>query len=112
MYERVFAQLNRRSFRAYKTLVPSRSKIAPASRRKSSHSGPPVPDERFKLKPLRADFPIGKIGPSDAAVDTFLDAVSAFGERDRVISFRLIQLQMASNTAFQAPQNDVAVLLG
>ena len=48
--------------------------------------GPPIPDERFKLKPLRADFPIGKIGTSDAAVDTFLDAVSAF-ERERIIIY-------------------------
>ena len=40
--------------------------------------GPPIPDEPFKLKPQRADFPIGKIGTSDAALDNFLDAVMAF----------------------------------
>jgi hypothetical protein len=31
--------------------------------------GPPIPDEPFKLRPLKADFPIGKIGTSDGAVD-------------------------------------------
>ena len=33
--------------------------------------GPPIPDEPFKLRPQRADFPIGKIGTSDAALDNF-----------------------------------------
>jgi integrase len=50
--------------------------------------GPPIPDEPFKLKPQRADFPIGKIGTSDAALDNFLDAVMAFDERERIILYR------------------------
>ena len=48
-----------------------------------SNRGPPIPDEPFKVKPQRADFPIGKIGTSDAALDNFLDAVMAFDERER-----------------------------
>lgn len=48
--------------------------------------GAPIPDERFKLKPHEVDLPIGKIGTSDGAVDTFLDAVTAF-ERERVIIY-------------------------
>ena len=50
--------------------------------------GPPIPDEPFKVKPQRADFPIGKIGTSDAALDNFLDAVMAFDERERIILYR------------------------
>ena len=48
--------------------------------------GAPIPDEPFKLKPLKADFPIGKIGTGDGAFDTFLDGVMAF-ERERVIIY-------------------------
>lgn len=48
--------------------------------------GPPIPDEPFTLKPQRTDFPIAKIGTSDGAIDTWLDAVSAF-ERERVIIY-------------------------
>ena len=40
--------------------------------------GPPIPDEPFKLKPLRADFPINKIGTSDATLDSFIEAVMEF----------------------------------
>ena len=50
--------------------------------------GPPIPDEPFKVKPQRADFPIGKIGTSYAALDNFLDAVMAFDERERIILYR------------------------
>ena len=50
--------------------------------------GPPIRDEPIKLKPQRADFPIGKIGTSDAALDNFLDAVMAFDERERIILYR------------------------
>jgi integrase len=47
----------------------------------------PIPEPKITLPLLRADFPIGKIGTSDGAVDTFLDAVSVF-ERERVIVYR------------------------
>jgi hypothetical protein len=37
----------------------------------------------YTLKPQRVDLPIDKIGSSDAALDTFLDAVLSF-PRERV----------------------------
>lgn len=47
--------------------------------------GAPIPDEPFKLKPLKADFPANKISP-DATLDSYIEAVMEF-ERERVIIY-------------------------
>lgn len=66
--------------------------------------GPPIQEQKYTLKPLRADFNIGKIGTSDAALDNFLDGVMAFDERERVIVYRDpttdgLQLRLGRRTA-------------
>jgi integrase len=87
MYEGVVAQLNRGAFVRTKHIPHPFLESGPGVAPPLEPPGPPVSEERFKLKPLRADFPIAKIGTADTAVDTFVDAVMAFDERERVITY-------------------------
>jgi integrase len=66
--------------------------------------GAPIPEPKIALPLKRADFPIGKIGTSDSALDNFLDAVTTFDELERVILYRDpttdgLQLRLGGRTA-------------